>query len=423
MVYRTVLLYIDPGTGAMLFTALIGLVTTASFAIRKLGIKLKFMLSGGKTEIKEDADKSDVIIFSDHKRYWNVFKPICDELERRKIKSRYYTASFDDPALSVPYEYVKCSFIGEGNKAFAHLNMMSANICLSTTPGLDVYQWKRSKRVSYYVHIPHSVGTLTMYRMFGLDFYDAILLNGEFQERTIRKIEELRGLPSKELYVVGCGYFDEMKERLDVIEPVNDSRVSNTTVLLAPSWGPNAILSKYGADFLRALADTGYDVIVRPHPQSKTSEKQMLENLEKEFPESDHWHWHYDNDNFDVLSRSDIMISDFSGVIYDYTLVFDGSLIYTDIDFDTSAYDASWLDEPIWAEEVLPKLGRKLRKEDIANIKEVIEETIDSDIYSAGRSEIRETAWMYKGESVKRVVDYLEAKLNALVEDGGDSNR
>ena len=49
------------------------------------------------------------------------------------------------------YKHVKCEFIGEGNKAFARLNMMKATICFSTTPGLEVYQWKRSKECDYYI--------------------------------------------------------------------------------------------------------------------------------------------------------------------------------------------------------------------------------------------------------------------------------
>ena len=82
----------------------------------------------------------------------------------------FYTSSEDDPALKKEYKYVKCEFIGEGNKGFAKLNMLNACIVLSTTPGLDVYQWKRSKDVNYYVHIPHAVGDLTLYRCFGLDY-------------------------------------------------------------------------------------------------------------------------------------------------------------------------------------------------------------------------------------------------------------
>ncbi len=418
MTHYSVLLYIDPGTGAMLFTALIGIITTASFALRKLGIKLKFLLSGGKTDTKKDNAKLPIVIFSDHKRYWNVFKPICDEFEKREHECYYYTASSDDPALDEVYKHVKCEFIGEGNKAFARLNMMNAHICLSTTPGLDVYQWKRSKDTDYYVHIPHSVGTLTMYRMFGLDFYDAVLLNGEFQKRTLRKIEELRHLKPKELQVVGCTYFDSMNKRLESVNKSEDANGSLIKVLLAPSWGKNGILSKYGRDFLKALEDTGFDITVRPHPQSQVSEKDMLDKLEQEFPETERWHWNYDNDNFDVLRNSDIMVSDFSGVIYDYAFVFDGALIYTDIDYDKSAYDACWIDEPIWAAEVLPKIGRKLGKNDVENIKSVIEDTVNSREFSEGRREMKETVWMYQNEAAVRTVDYLINKLEGTVIEG-----
>ena len=91
------------------------------------------------------------------------------------------TASHDDPALVKNYEHVKCMFIGEGNKAYAKLNMLKADIVLSSTPGLDVYQWKRSRDVKYYVHILHAVSDASMYRMFGIDYYDSILLTGSYQ--------------------------------------------------------------------------------------------------------------------------------------------------------------------------------------------------------------------------------------------------
>ena len=422
MKYHSLLLYIDPGTGAMLFTTLLGLVTTASFLLKKVGIKLKFLLSGGKADVKTAADKQDIVIFSDHKRYWNVFKPICDELERRGVNSCFWTASPDDPALMEDYKYVKCSFIGEGNKAYARLNMMNARVCLSTTPGLDVYQWKKSKKTDYYVHIPHSVGPLTLYRMFGLAFYDSVLLNGDFQIRTIREIEKLQNLSEKELTTVGCVYFDTMNERLVSAEKEHNNEADRRTVLLAPSWGPNAILTKYGRDFLKALKDTGYDIIIRPHPQSRTSEQQMLETLSREFPESDHWHWNYDNDNFDVLRKADIMISDFSGVIYDYAFVFDGALIYTEIDFDKSPYDADWLDEPIWAEEILPKIGRKLDRKDIGNMRSVIEKTINSLEYKDARNELKQEVWMFRGEAAVRTVDYLVGKVSEISDSKRESD-
>ena len=44
------LLYIDPGTGSMLFTVIIGVVAALLFAVKGLFIKLKYFFSGGKAK-------------------------------------------------------------------------------------------------------------------------------------------------------------------------------------------------------------------------------------------------------------------------------------------------------------------------------------------------------------------------------------
>ena len=77
--------YIDPGTGSMLFTLLIGLLSTGYFFLKKYFIKLKFLLSGGGAKGAAESEELPYVIFSDSKRYWNLFKPICDEFERRGL--------------------------------------------------------------------------------------------------------------------------------------------------------------------------------------------------------------------------------------------------------------------------------------------------------------------------------------------------
>ena len=205
--------YIDPGTGSMLFTILIGVVSAGIYALRNLLLKMRFYASGGKNQ-KGNEERLPFVVFTDSKRYWNVFEPICDEFEKRGQPLTYLTASEDDPALEKQYGHVSCRFVGKGNNAFAKLNMLKADIVLSSTPGLDVYQWKRSRDVRWYVHIPHMVNDITTYRMFGLDYYDAVLLSGEYQGEQVRKLEQLRGLPQKELLVVGQPYLDAMRARL-----------------------------------------------------------------------------------------------------------------------------------------------------------------------------------------------------------------
>ena len=403
-------LYIDPGTGSMLFTILIGVIGAAIYFFRNLFMKLKFFISGGKVE--KSADKIPFVIYSDHKRYWNVFEPICDEFERRGVDVVFYTSSEDDPALSKNYEHVKCEFIGEGNKAFAKLNMLNASVLLATTPGLDVYQWKRSKDVDYYIHIPHSPSDILTYRMFGLDYYDAILVNGAFQGDQVRQLEAIRNIKKKEIEIVGLPYMDRMIQQLKAAKPLEKN--DEITVLVAPSWGKSAILGKYGEKFLDAILKTGYHIIVRPHPQSYTSEKELIDNLQKKYPNSDQLEWNRDNDNFEVLRKSDIMISDFSGVIFDFVLVFDKPIIYADTSFDSSPYDAWWVDGPIWSFEVLPRLGNQLKETDFDRMKELIDDGISSSYFTEERQKVREECWQYQGLGAQKTVDYMLHKYEQL---------
>ena len=399
---HTVAHYIDPGTGSMLFTLVIGLLSAGYFFFRKLAISLKFLLAGGAS--KAGSERMPYVIFSDDKRYWNVFEPICDEFERRGIDLVYWTASPDDPALAKSYEHVTCEFIGKGNRAFARLNTMSADVCLATTPGLEVYQWKRSKGVNWYVHVKHSVDSNAGYRMFGLDFYDAVLVSGAFLGDEMREIEHLRGIPEKELQIVGCTYLDAMMERKKtLVQPQREGK----TVLLAPSWGPSAILSVYGERIIEALLTTDYHVVVRPHPQTVSSEADMLDALMKRFPASEHIEWNFDNDNFEVLARSDVMVTDFSGVVYDFTLIFDRPVIFAEGQFDPAVYDAAWLDHPLRKFDHYAMMGRPLRADMLDHMGEVLDGALTDQELAAGRAQVSEEVWQHKGESAQRIVDYL----------------
>ena len=403
------MLYIDPGTGSMLFTILIGIIGAAIYSIRMFWIKLRFQLSGGK--IESNTNKIPFVIFSDDKRYWNVFEPICREMNARGKDVVYMTASEDDPALNNPYPHIKAEFIGSDNKAFAKLNFLNASIVLSTTPGLDVYQWKRSKDVDYYVHIPHAASEIILYRMFGIDYYDAILLSGQYQWDDIRRLEALRNLPAKDLHLVGIPYMDEMAARL---EKEGSAPSHPKTVLLAPTWGKSGLFSVYGNKIIDALMETGYHIIIRPHPQSFKSEIELINKLMKQYPDSEQLEWNQDRDNFNVLRRSDILISDFSGVIFDFSLIYDKPIIYTNPNFDLSVYDAWWLDTPLWTTGALPRLGHELAEDNMENLKDLVNTCLNDPKFAEGRRQVKAETWKHVGEGAARVADYLIAKYDEI---------
>ncbi len=401
-------LYIDPGTGSMLFSILIGIVSTAVFFSQRVFIKLKFVISGGRSS-KISKTKIPYVIFSDDKRYWNVFKPICDEFEKRGINLTFWTASKDDPALEQKYNHIKTEFIGEGNKAFSRLNLMNVGTVISTTPGLDVYQWKKSKNVDTYIHVFHSVSDGTGYRMFGLEAYDVILAGGSIVKKYLDIISQKRGLPQKEIAITGITYMDILKSRLTETEQkiTHNIKSNEKTVLLAPSWGSSAILSKYGENIINALLKTDYKIIIRPHPQSAISEKKLLDSLMARFPQSNKLEWNFDNDNFEVLYKSDIMISDFSGVIYDYAFVFNKPVIYAEVNFNSAPYDAAWIDEEKWMIQKLPSLGYPLNEKDFCNIQNVLDKAITSNTIKASRNEVKKLCWANEGNAAKSITEYI----------------
>jgi len=398
-------LYIDPGTGSMLFTVLISVISVAVYFLRDTFVKFCLWITGrNKTQ---NGEKLSLVIFSDDKRYWNVFEPICDELENRGIAAVYMTSSEDDPALSKTYEHIKSEFIGKGNKAFAKLNSLKAEVVLSTTPSLDVFQWKRSKEVDHYIHIAHAADDITKYRMFGIDYYDSVLLGGEYQGQQVRALEKLRNLPEKQIEYVGMPYLDRMKERFTKAEAASRKDGENITVLLAPSWGASGILSRFGEEFIEVLAETGYDIIIRPHPQSYVSEKELISGLEKRFANTANISWNRDNDNFEVLRKADILISDFSGVLFDFSLVFDKPVIYTNTEFDKAPYDCYWLDEELWTFRILPEIGAELTRENMREVKGLIQGSLQNTVFQTGRERARKETWMHMGEGAKRTVDYI----------------
>ena len=399
------LLYIDPGTGSMLFSILIGAAATLFFVAKAAWIKLKILLSGKKDGSGVvDASYKTYVIYNEGNQYWNVFKPVADEFEKRKIPLMYYTSSKTDPIFDQKYEFVTSEYIGEGNTAFAKLNMLSAGFVLMTTPGLQVYQLKRSKSVKHYSHVLHMPNDATTYRLFGLDYFDSVLLTGDYQKDDIRTLEKNRGINSKDLVTVGCSYLDVLSEKINSI-PAEENHVF--TVLVSPSWGEVGVLKRFGERLLAPLAATGWQIIIRPHPQSKKSEADMLKRLEERYKDNANVEWDYNRDNIYSMKKADIMISDFSGIVFDYTFLCNKPVMYVNTDMDLRPYDAYDLNKQLWQFSVLEKMGIKLEEKDFANIKEVIQNASDSPELAEQRKIAKETAWMNIGKAGEKIADYM----------------
>jgi CDP-glycerol glycerophosphotransferase (TagB/SpsB family) len=106
-----------------------------------------------------------------------------------------------------------------------------------------------------------------------------------------------------------------------------------------------------------------------------------------------------------------MMISDFSGIIFDYVFLCNKPVLYTGQDMDLRPYDASDLDHEMWQTVTIRKIGVELREEDFPRIGEVINRALSSAALLEARQEAGREAWQYRGEAGKRIADFMIGKV------------
>jgi len=394
--------YLDPGTGSMLVSTIIALMATLIYSLKSFAFNIKSSIAKifGK-KIKKISNVG-LVFYNEGDQYFTTFYPVLKELQNRGIEFTYLYSDRNDTIIK-EIDGINAHYIDEGNKAFFHLNTLQAKMCIMTTPGLDVLQIKRSKGVAHYCHLAHSASGCR-YQVFGVDYFDSVLLPNRFDKKFIEKLEEKRGLPKKDIRIVGIPYLDyayEQIEKMTIIKPEKE------TILLSPTWGEHGLLNKYGLDLLSVLLFSGkYDVIIRPHPQSVRYETEMLDEIKHKFQNNQNLYWDYKNDGLESMSKSSIMISDFSGIIMDYIFLFAKQVISFPGTIDLRGRDYVDKDDTLWYIDFYNKFTTVLKAENIENVNNVIDGLLKSKVLQNNKQ--YEGYNPYARNSAKRIVDVIE---------------
>ena len=347
--------YLDPGTGSMLLSVVVGVISSAYFFIRRLPSLIRalfFKFSGNKDDLK----KNSIVFYAESAAYWSTFQPVLAALVKKGVSATYLTSDENDPVFNSDLKnHIHAKFIGKGQTAYTALGFLEANVFALTTPGIDVLQIRRSPGVKNYVHIVHAVGDIHTYKLFSYDYYDTVLCSGPAQIKSLRSLEALRKTQPKELKLLGCPYMDKLVARSAEFNPPEDN-----TLLVAPTWGANGLLTRTGSLIPKLLAEAGYHVILRPHPQSFISDKALMDRLTKELKDIPNIEWDRNPDGFKSLSRARLMISDVSSVIFDFAFVFLRPVIAVGNGPLKAGFEAWSIPHPAWEMEALPSLGKRV---------------------------------------------------------------
>ena len=394
--------YLDPGSGS----ALVGVITATLGSLWYAVKTFYYSLARSKATDSYSVSQTDsLVILSEGRVYWGTFRPLVEELIKQKIPFRYRTLDLHDPALTIESQYMQSKLLSLNNFSLTALRKIEAPVMIATTPniGCEEYPISKPQYVDNLMHVFHHVGDISVYRKNSLDHYDSVILAGEFQRQSIQALEQLRGLPSKSLIALGLPYLDDLCANRPSFEPTASER---TTILIGSSWGNKGCLRTYGTEFIRALTAAGFNLIIRPHPQSFIHEPEFIEQCKRETA-GQFVKWDEEISPSKAMHESQLLISDTSSLRFDYAFLYEKPIISLEVpkeklvDFEAEALNETWYDQ------ATEKIGISANAETICDIADIVRRLLSSNT-SKDLVQFRDETLVNFGNSAPHIVDYIK---------------
>ena len=429
--------YIDPVTGSALFTFLVGALAAAGFVLKSYWFRIKTRFSGGipkenhtvttdksgfdleLTELKKfekltDKDRS-IVFYSENELYTVHFEKLIKELtDTHHLTICYVTSSKTDPMLSRNDKNILPFYIGDGVTRSNFFKNLKAGILVMTMPDLETFHIKRSKVYPvHYVYIFHSiVSTHMIYRKNAFDSFDTIFCVGKHHVNEICRNEKKYNLPPKKLVEFGYGKLEQLMYEAEKNSKIESTK-NNRTILVAPSWGKNGLIETRGDEIVQTLLDSGFDVILRPHPMTVKKSNNVIQKIEKKFQKNTHFKLELDIKNSDSFFLSDCMISDWSGVAIEYAFALEKPVLYVDVPKKINNPDYSDLEIIPLEEKIRSQIGTTISPLDLSNLSSKIENLCLNNNQNTKKIQaFREETVFNLGKSAKIGAEYINKLHN-----------
>lgn len=398
---ESVFAYLDPGSGS----AIISVVTAAIGSLWYFLMSVFYRLTGKKPSNQSVVSKENsLVIFSEGRAYWGTFRPLIEELIKQRIPFHYRTLDLHDPALMIESQYMESKRLSLNSFSLAELKNIKAPVMVSTTPNIGTKGFPITKPagVGNLIHVFHHVGDISIYKKNSLDHYDSVILVGDFQEKSIRNLEKSRNLKQKKLISLGLLYLDDLYQNLPQSKCAHEDR---PTILIGSSWGKKGCLQTYGTEFINSLANAGFNIIIRPHPQSAVSEPTFIAQCKRE-TKNPHVKWDEKISPSESMHKSQLLISDTSSLRFDYAFLYEKPIITLEIPRgNLTEFEAIDLDEH-WHESAAHKIGKIVDGEKIMDIADIVSDVIKTRSSSDLQS-FRQQTVMNFGKCAPNIVNYI----------------
>ena len=365
-------------------------------------------------ESLDDVERS-IVFYAENKASMNHFKLLISELtEKMNLQICYVTSVKNDPVFLIKNQKIKSFYIGNGTARTKFFLTLKAKIMIMDMPDLNTFHIKRSMFYPvHYVYLFHSIFSTHSYLREGaIDNYDTIFCVGEHHVNEIKETEKVYGLKPKKLIKYGFGRLDTL-----INEKKNYKVSSNTTnlVLIAPSYGDENLLEVCGIKLITSLLEKNFKVLLRPHFRTLKDSKKLIESIKKNFGKNPNFIFESGVISSDLFHNSLCMISDWSGISFEYAFTFERPVIFIDVpkkNMNPNAHNIHL--EPIEI-VIRKKIGYVVSPHDLKEIPNIIRNLNKTDnIFDEQIKESRSKIVYNIGESSKIGAKYIHKLYNSL---------
>jgi CDP-glycerol glycerophosphotransferase (TagB/SpsB family) len=156
--------------------------------------------------------------------------------------------------------------------------------------------------------------------------------------------------------------------------PANGDGIPN--VLYAPAWGVRSSVLTHGTGIIDSLVEAGIKVIFRPHPQFYVSHVELIHDIEKRLAGTDLVEIDRGRTALASMARSDVLITDLSGILFDFACLFSRPILLANSSADPGGHEGEDMTGALWdvtasrdlsyalvdGLEALPDLVRRARR-------------------------------------------------------------
>ena len=325
-----------------------------------------------------DLDERSIVFYSESSVIlYPYVEEIIRELQNRDQKVCYLTSSKDDPILKNKNKNIRVFYIGDSEiEKMNFFLRLKAKMLIMTMPDLGSYHIKRSKEFPvHYIYTFHSMNSTHMeFQKGAFDEFDSIFCAGPYQVQELRATEQLYNLKRKNLVECGYGLLDKLiKLRSSFPEKKKLLKNNKKNILIAPSWGKQNLLESMGIELVKTLLDAGYHVTVRPHPMTAKKSPKTIKQIKERFEKNPDFLLDTNTSSFEQLFSSYALITDWSGIGYEYAFVCERPVIYIDVPKKSHNKEYEKIGLVPFEISIRDKIGEVVSVQNIENIPKRIE--------------------------------------------------